>query len=155
MSAPYPMTIRKLLMATLVMGIAFSLLGWNWGISVFAAACIPLAACLSFRKFLSRFRVLRTFAFAIAIGIIYLFSCGPYIAFVEAVMGYDKQPAAVITVTRTMYAPHGWVVDGSRNRQLDSLLVAETETFLNAYMMEWHWFGGDVGVFVRALISTG
>jgi hypothetical protein len=149
------MTIRALMFATLTMAVAFSLLGWNWGIAVFAAACIPLIACLSVRKYLSRFKALRVFAFTTSIILIYLFSHGPYIAFLEMVYGNDDTPPFVDAITRTVYAPHRFLVDGPNNTLADSILPDQAGPFISAYNMEWLWFGGDFGVFVRALFSTG
>ncbi|KAA5535409.1 hypothetical protein FYK55_28595 [Roseiconus nitratireducens] len=148
------MTIRILMFGTLVMAIAFSLLGWNWGISVFAAACVPFVACLSVRKFLARFNALRIVAFSASFFVIYLFSCGPYIALLTTVYGYEDAPPAVDAITRSLYAPHWLLADGPSNTSPEPSLIDKTGAFINAYNMEWHWFGGDIGAFVRALTFT-
>ena len=148
------MTIRALMIATLTMVIAFSLIGWNWGVTVLAAACVPLIACLSFRKLLSRFKVVGAFAFFASIVLIYIFSQGPYIALLEIVYGYDDTPPFIDTCTQVLYAPHLFFVDGPDRTLADTFLPDKASEFISAYNLEWHWFGGDIGVFFRALFSS-
>lgn len=149
------MTIRILMFATLVMAIACSFRAWNWGLLVFAAACFPLVACLSVRKFLSRCKSLRVLEIGASIVPIYLFSHGPYIGLLRAVYGNNATPAAVDAITQSIYAPLGLLLDGPRSTSADSPLLEQTRAFMGAYSMEWSWFGGDIGVFVRALCAAG
>ncbi|MEM6474479.1 MAG: hypothetical protein AAF802_33410 [Planctomycetota bacterium] len=143
------MTIRKLMICTLLMGLAFSLLSWNWGIAFFAASFIPLFWCVSVRKALSQRKFVCASGFAVSTALIYLFSCGPYMAFLATFYGNNAPPPAVDTITSTLYAPHWLVADGPQ--ATDSRFRIHAGEFVNAYNLQWQWVGSDIGVFFRAL----
>ena len=54
---------------------------------------------------------------------------------------------------RFLYAPHALLFDRPKNSSADLPLLDETRAFLSDYATEWHWFGSDMGVFLRALFQ--
>ncbi len=149
------MTIRILLVATLLMAIAFSLLRWNWGIAAFVTACVPFALHFLPTKTRPCSRLLRFPVLALSLFLINVFSFGPYMALVESVYGLGDAPPIVDAVTRTLYAAHWACLDGTQDYDHDYPHISTVLVFFDAYENEWICFGGDLGVFFRALHTVG
>ncbi len=99
------MTIRGILLATLALAVAFSMYERNWGIPVFAIACIPLLLHLSLAKAFANRRILRSQSLGLSVLLIYIFSAAPCMTFVSYCFGWNDRPRIVETLTAVLYAP--------------------------------------------------